>query len=123
MDWTPDRIARLRELWDERYFLCDEIAVIMSKEFRRVVTKNAIIGKSHRLNLPVRNISTMVTPRVREPVVESGDLPGVSLSAVKDGQCRWPLDTRPVRYCGEPIARRAYCAAHAKLAYNREGVR
>ena len=121
MDWTPDRTARLRELWDEPYS-CDEIAVIMSKEFRCTITKNAIIGKSHRLNLPVRDISTMVTPRVREPAEPDG-LPGVSLLALRDGQCRWPLDTRPVRYCGEPIVRRAYCAAHAKLAYNREWVR
>ncbi len=47
MDWTEDTIARLRNLWDEGHTTA-EIG-------RRLgVTKNAVVGKAHRLSLPAR---------------------------------------------------------------------
>ena len=47
MDWNDEAIARLRMLWDEGHSTA-EIG-------RRLgVTKNAVVGKSHRLNLPPR---------------------------------------------------------------------
>ena len=47
MDWTEDVIARLRQLWDEGHSTA-EIG-------RRLgVTKNAVVGKAHRLSLPPR---------------------------------------------------------------------
>lgn len=46
-DWTGDTVARLRVLWDEGHSTA-EIGRRMG------VTKNAVIGKSHRLELPVR---------------------------------------------------------------------
>ena len=47
MDWNDDTIARLRGLWDEGHSTA-EIG-------RRLgVTKNAIVGKAHRLELPAR---------------------------------------------------------------------
>ena len=46
-DWTDDLIAELSALWDEGHSTA-EIG-------RRLgVTKNAIVGKAHRLNLPAR---------------------------------------------------------------------
>jgi GcrA cell cycle regulator len=47
MDWTEDAIARLRALWDEGHSTA-EIGRRMS------VSKNAVVGKAHRLNLPAR---------------------------------------------------------------------
>lgn len=47
MDWTPAAIANLRRLWAEGHSTA-EIARRMD------TTKNAIIGKSHRLGLPGR---------------------------------------------------------------------
>lgn len=47
MEWTEETIARLRALWDEGHSTA-EIG-------RRLgVTKNAVVGKAHRLNLPAR---------------------------------------------------------------------
>jgi GcrA cell cycle regulator len=47
MDWTEETILCLRALWDEGHSTA-EIG-------RRLgVTKNAVVGKAHRLNLPAR---------------------------------------------------------------------
>ena len=47
MDWTDETIANLRGLWDEGHTTA-EIG-------RRLgITKNAVVGKAHRLNLPAR---------------------------------------------------------------------
>ncbi len=47
MEWTDEAIARLRALWDEGHSTA-EIGRRMS------VSKNAVVGKAHRLNLPAR---------------------------------------------------------------------
>jgi len=47
MEWTDEVIARLRELWDEGHSTA-EIGRRMG------ITKNAVVGKAHRLNLPAR---------------------------------------------------------------------
>jgi len=47
MEWTEDAIARLRALWAEGHSTA-EIGRRMG------VSKNAVVGKAHRLNLPAR---------------------------------------------------------------------
>ena len=47
MDWNEDTIARLRLLWDEGHSTA-EIGRRMG------VTKNSVVGKAHRLELPAR---------------------------------------------------------------------
>lgn len=47
MDWNEDTIARLRALWDEGHSTA-EIGRRMG------VSKNAVVGKAHRLALPPR---------------------------------------------------------------------
>ena len=47
MDWTSETIARLRTLWDE--------GLSTAEIGRRLgITKNAVVGKAHRLTLPAR---------------------------------------------------------------------
>ena len=46
-DWTSDTIARLRALWDEGHATA-EIGRRMG------ISKNAVVGKAHRLDLPGR---------------------------------------------------------------------
>lgn len=47
MDWNEDAIARLRALWDE--------GLSTAEIGRRLgITKNAVVGKAHRLTLPAR---------------------------------------------------------------------
>ncbi len=47
MDWNDEAIARLRVLWDEGHSTA-EIGR------RMAVSKNSVVGKAHRLNLPAR---------------------------------------------------------------------
>ena len=47
MDWNEETIARIRALWDEGHSTA-EIGRRMG------ITKNAVVGKAHRLNLPPR---------------------------------------------------------------------
>lgn len=46
---------------------------------------------------------------------------GVRLEDVRAGQCRWPLADVPdgvaVRFCGDDVAKGAYCATHHAVAY------
>ncbi len=57
MDWNDETIARLRALWDEGHSTA-EIGR------RMAITKNAVVGKAHRLTLPPRP-----SPIRREAVV------------------------------------------------------
>ena len=47
MDWNEDTITRLRVLWDEGHSTA-EIGRRMG------VSKNAVVGKAHRMALPAR---------------------------------------------------------------------
>ena len=56
MSWTPEKVEKLRELWGKGS-TASEIAQILGG-----VTRNAVIGKAHRLNLSskikTRSVST-----------------------------------------------------------------
>lgn len=75
MDWTDAVILSLRALWDE--------GLSTAEIGRRLgVTKNAVVGKAHRLVLPARpspirrGASAMVTPRrATGPTLPSMELP------------------------------------------------
>ena len=55
MDWNDEAIGRLRALWDEGHSTA-EIG-------RRLgITKNAVVGKAHRLTLPARPSPIRRTP-------------------------------------------------------------
>ena len=60
-DWNANTIARLRSLWAEGHSTA-EIGRRMG------VSKNAVVGKSHRLNLPARP-SPIRSDRARTPRV------------------------------------------------------
>jgi len=62
MDWTQEAIDRLRALWAE--------GLSTAEIGRRMgVSKNAVVGKAHRLNLPPRPspIRREATPRTTTP--------------------------------------------------------
>ena len=59
MKWTDERIERLRKLYFEGWS-CSNIAAFLGG-----VTRNAVIGKVHRLDLPLRGQS--VGPRQARP--------------------------------------------------------
>jgi GcrA cell cycle regulator len=99
--WTPERIDQLTLLWDE--------GVTTAEIGRRIgVTKNAVIGKVHRLGLVPRVITARPPPR-RNVFEFTGSV------------CMWPHGhpgDDDFHFCGErPVAGKPYCAAHAAVAY------
>lgn len=62
MTWTDDRVATLRDLWDAGYS-----AARIAMELRTGVSRNAVIGKIHRLNLAARNKTTIINARAPRP--------------------------------------------------------
>jgi len=107
-----------------------EIAEIMSAEFGVELTKNAIVGRVHRLCLPLR-VKPKQTPQPRqrkmimievkpvEPIEEvKPALDGVELLDLQLRDCRFPFGVFPnYRYCGKPIAKRSYCKVHFRASY------
>ena len=123
-DWTDDRIAQLERLW------ATDLSTSQIASAMVCFSKNAIVGKAHRLHLPARpspikKASGNVAPPKRAPkltlvvtdVVEVA--PVVREPAKKP--CCWPLGepgTKAFRYCDDQIKPgKPYCAAHCRLAY------
>jgi len=105
IEWTPTRISALIALWNEGVFT-SEIGN------RLGVTKNAVVGKVHRLGLPKRGSPIKQKPKPAEVI---------SLGALRPGMCCWPEGepgTEEFHFCGEPtIPKKPYCAAHCERAY------
>ncbi len=106
-EWTPLRISALIALWNE--------GLSTSEIGNRLgITKNAVVGKVHRLGLPKR-----YTPVAKK--VESSSV--VRLESLKAGMCSWPdgePGTDEFRFCGHPaIEGKPYCAEHCARAYVR----
>ncbi len=87
-DWTPDVIAHLRTLWAEGHSTA-EIGRRMG------ISKNAVVGKAHRLGLPPRPSPILgkgigERPRTRERI-RPGDPRLPPLHSVADGTPPRPL--------------------------------
>ncbi|AOX17628.1 GcrA family cell cycle regulator [Kozakia baliensis] len=65
MEWTEEVISRLQELWKEGLSTA-EIGRQLS------ITKNAVVGKAHRLGLPPRPSPIRATGKPRKAVSEDG---------------------------------------------------
>ncbi|MBS0560659.1 MAG: GcrA cell cycle regulator [Proteobacteria bacterium] len=98
MEWSEEVIGRLRVLWGEGHSTA-EIG-------RRLgVSKNAVVGKAHRLDLParpspIRRDGSGATPRVRAPRRVAGPtLPPLSST---HGATHAAMVTRPVPVAPRP---------------------
>jgi GcrA cell cycle regulator len=97
MEWNDETIVRLRTLWNE--------GLSTAEIGRRIgVSKNAVVGKAHRLGLPARpspirrDASGVTAPRVQMPRrVVGPTLPplAASLPVADDVRQDVPLPTRP----------------------------
>ena len=65
MSWTPEREKKLRELWKKGHS-ASQIASMLEG-----ATRNAVIGKAHRLNLEARNTSRKSEIKTNKPVNSS----------------------------------------------------
>ncbi|HVC55570.1 MAG TPA: GcrA family cell cycle regulator [Stellaceae bacterium] len=101
--WTQERVEQLIELW--------EGGVTTAEIGRRIgVTKNAVIGKVHRIGLVPRVV--IERPPQRRNVFDFNGL-----------ICMWPIGhpgDEDFHFCGTPpVDGKPYCAKHAGQAYIR----
>lgn len=144
--WTDDAVERLKALWGDP----DYSAAVIAR--RLGVTRNAVLGKVHRLGLskprtPRPPASPLPAPRGRralsrkavasrslpmrasrvfEPAsVEAGPPLVARLEDLPRRACHWPVGDPLVpefAFCGRPAGNGPYCAAHAAVAYRGPGV-
>ena len=105
--WTQERVDQLGQLWRQ--------GLSTAEIGRRLgLTKNAVVGKAHRLSLEPRP-SPLKTPPRRRIIVTKHEVSGPA--------CSWPIGhpgEKGFHFCSEkPMAGKPYCAAHAALAYIR----
>lgn len=136
MAWTEERVEELKRLWAEGHS-ASQIAARMGG-----VTRNAVIGKVHRLGLSGRAApakpKTVATEKVSpvEPVSQPSplrhvlrDLPPITelgndrmtVSSIGSGQCKWPIGdpaSDDFHFCGQAATGgKPYCAYHVQLAF------
>jgi len=134
MEWTDERVQELKDLWNEG-LSASKIARML-----RGVTRNAVIGKVHRLGLAGRpgpahiNRARPEAPKIivqpprSVPVEEEGEGPitlgngeRVTVLTINDRMCRWPIgdpSEKEFHFCGrKPAAGYPYCELHVSKAY------
>jgi len=103
MSWTDEQILTLQELWAQG-LSASQIAARLG-----TVTRNAVIGKAHRLGLASR------------PSPIRSENPAAKRAKHKGPSCQWPIgdpSSESFQFCGEPIEPgRPYCAKHCEVAY------
>lgn len=130
--WSEERIVQLRALWSE--------GLSTAEIGRRLgISKNAVVGKAHRLHLPARpspirnppafrsmprRMHAPPPPRVMiEPPPPPKPEPAKVIARInyKGPTCQWPLGhpgQAGFHFCGDPCAAgKPYCAGHAARAY------
>lgn len=101
MEWTDERVGQLRSLWDQG-LSASKIAEQLGD-----VTRNAVIGKAHRLGLAKRP----------SPIKRCG----ATILDLTERMCRWPIGhpgDKNFHFCGAKTqVGVTYCAKHSAMAY------
>jgi GcrA cell cycle regulator len=120
MDWTEDRIAKFKALWDDG-LPTRKIADALG------VTKNAIVGKAYRLGFERRRPSNRPGSAPRPADVQVvrtvPTRPEHPILSLKADMCHWPVGDPKVegfRFClGATSRGQSYCAEHAARSSRR----
>ena len=138
MSWTPDRERKLKELWKKGHS-GSQIASLLGD-----TTRNAVIGKAHRLKLQARSVSKKSTPKRNIEKNNTTEIKDQKLSRkarfrallldknfeqenpkkleeLNDTTCRWPIG-HPYEdkfyFCGrKPMEKFPYCKLHVLYAF------
>jgi GcrA cell cycle regulator len=113
VDWTPERIEILTQLWNE--------GIATSEIGRRLdVTKNAVVGKVHRLGLPKRQSPIQRKPAKKKKAPEPEI---ITMDKLRPGMCAWPIGDPGMpgfHFCGDKaVEGKPYCEKHCEQAYVR----
>jgi GcrA cell cycle regulator len=138
MSWTSEKVEKLKELWSKG-FTASQIAEKLGD-----TTRNAVIGKAHRLNLEARAPSKQTnTPRSKEnrTVVKRSPAPmsrkakfqsilldknfepenPKTLEELTELTCKWPIghpNEEKFYFCGrKPEGDFPYCKLHVLYAF------
>lgn len=136
MSWTDKRVDVLKKLWSE-----GKTAAEIASELGGV-TRNAVIGKAHRLKLSNRGSMVQSPKKIKKKVntarkpapananvapkkkkVLKSDLQRerIPLDDLAANQCKWPIGdpkTADFGFCGDrKVPGIPYCVEHAQVAY------
>ena len=138
MSWTPERESKLRALWKKGH-TASQIALLIGD-----TTRNAVIGKAHRLNLQARTVSKKLSFPQKTKLENDGEIKHEKLSRkarfksllldknfepenpkilteLTDNTCRWPIghpDEKDFYFCGrKPLEKFPYCHLHVLYAF------
>ena len=122
MAWTEEQIEELKRLWNEGLSTA-EIGRSLN------VSKNAVVGKSHRLGLkprpsPIAGKKNDGVAAKKKPVAAVKQKPPERIVDVIDlgpNMCRWPFGDpgdSDFHFCGkQSVVGKPYCADHCAIAY------
>ncbi len=139
MSWTEEREQKLRGLWEKGY-TASQIAEMLGGD----TTRNAVIGKAHRLKLAARVASKQSkSPKKQDAASDLNKQGGhisrksrfksllldknfevenpKKLEELSDKNCRWPIghpDEENFYFCGRsPVDGFSYCKLHVLYAF------
>jgi GcrA cell cycle regulator len=124
MSWTDDRIELLRRLWDS-----GKSASQIADELGHGVTRNAVIGKAHRLGLRARpspvkpEVGAKIAPAPTQPrrIKTEAKPARITLLDLNERICKWPIGhpgDEDFHFCGKPVnPGTPYCSEHCAVAY------
>ena len=138
MSWTPEREEKLKSLWKKGHS-GSQIAAILGN-----TTRNAVIGKAHRLKLETRSVSRKSTQKINTEKYKTTEVKNqklgrkarfkallldksfepenpTKLEDLTDNHCRWPLGEKmePASFfCGrKSMEKFPYCKLHLLYAF------
>lgn len=119
MGWTDEKVQELTRLWNEG-LTTGEIGKKLG------VSKNAVVGKAHRLGLksrpsPIKRPAPKKKKAAAKPKQKAAPKQKVTIMDLTGHTCRWPIgDPRDdgFHFCGKHCdIGTPYCKDHASQAY------
>ena len=142
MSWTEEKVAKLKELWGKGN-TASQIAEIIGG-----ISRNAVIGKAHRLNLSAKiktrtaisnqkfenafdeknnKIKRVRKSKFKSLIIEKDFEPEnpKQLEELDENSCKWPIghpDEKSFYFCGRSSLKDfSYCKLHLLYAYQPKG--
>ncbi len=142
MSWTEEKVAKLKELWGKGN-TASQIAEIIGG-----ISRNAVIGKAHRLNLSSKiktrtatsnqnfessieekniKIKRVRKSRFKSLIIEKDFEPEnpKQLEELDENSCKWPIghpNEKSFYFCGRSSLKDfSYCKLHLLYAYQPKG--